>query len=221
MKITDNFREYTQTLFYFSRAMNENFSFFNSCWLFFLTLFWGFVFVLVLRFFFRWDAPQNVHIYLKIARLISKSPALYHWSNTLFSAKIVRFIIEFCISPKFCVYSRNFWLFPKSASKMSMQSQLLGPLCITLMVIFGFFTVIISSSLCWTHCWFNPVFNLVQDQNKIFNIDKHCKVLFIYTCNIYFIVSFLSWGLFYDVKKHDSSVFIKDTISVTISLNFC
>lgn len=183
--------------------------------------FLGFCFCFSFKVFFWWDAPQNVHIYLKIARLISKSPALYHWSNTLFSAKIVRFIIEFCISPKFCVYSRNFWLFPKSASKMSMQSQLLGPLCITLMVIFGFFTVIISSSLCWTHCWFNPMFNLVQDQNKIFNIDKHCKVLFIYTCNIYFIVSFLSWGLFYDVKKHHSSVFIKDTISVTISLNFC
>lgn len=74
MKITDNFREYTQTLFYFSRAMNENFSFFNSSWLFFLTLFWGFVFVLVLRFFW-WDAPQNVHIYLKIAR---ENCALYH-----------------------------------------------------------------------------------------------------------------------------------------------
>lgn len=110
---------------------------------FFLNPFLGFAFVLVLKWFFL-DAVQNVHIYLKISRLIRKSPALHHWSNTLFPAKIVRFIIEFGSSPrKFCVYSRKVWLFPKSASKMRIQSQLLSPLCITLMYN-SFFSVLNS-----------------------------------------------------------------------------
>lgn len=110
---------------------------------FFLILSWVLL-CFSFKVFFWLDAVQNVHIYLKISRLIRKSPAPHHWSNTLFPAKIVRFIIEFGSSPrKFCVYSRKVCLFPKSASKMRIQSQLLSPLCITLMYN-SFFSVLNS-----------------------------------------------------------------------------
>lgn len=122
----------------------KTFSFSKTLDYFFLNPFLGFAFVLVLKWFFLVGCcTKCTHLFENISPYSQKS-RVHHWSNTLFPAKIVRFIIEFGSSPrKFCVYSRKVWLFPKSASKMRIQSQLLSPLCITLMYN-SFFSVLNS-----------------------------------------------------------------------------
>lgn len=146
-------RIHAEVVIFFKSNEWKRFLFQKLLIIFFLILSWVLL-CFSFKVFFWLDAVQNVHIYLKISRLVRKSPALHHWSNTLFPAKIVRFIIEFGSSPrKFCVYSRKVWLFLKSASKMRIQSQLLSPLCITLMYN-SFFCVKLFSDFtpCWNLC---------------------------------------------------------------------
>lgn len=91
-------RIHAEVVIFFKSNEWKRFLFLKLLIIFFLILSWVLL-CFSFKVFFWLDAVQNVHIYLKISRLIRKSPAL-HWSNTLFPAKIVRFIIEFGSSPQ-------------------------------------------------------------------------------------------------------------------------